>query len=355
MDKLFSKFQLGPLTLTNRMVMAPMTRNRAFGTVPNDLHVAYYTQRASAGLIVTEATQVTPEGVGYPNTPGIHTEQQAAAWREVTASVHSAGGRIFLQLWHVGRISHPSLQPGGQLPVAPSAVRPEGGTYTYQGFQEFVTPRALELEEIPGVVAQYAHGARLAKEAGFDGVEIHGANGYLIDQFLRDGTNHRTDAYGGTLQKRARFLLEVTEAVAGVWGADRVGLRLSPTSGFNSMSDSNPEATFTYAASALNRFGLAYLHIIDPVAESNRVAPALRAAFRNPFIVNGGYDRETGEAALAGGEADLVAYGVPFLANPDLPHRYRHNLELNAPDRATFYTGKDNGYIDYPAAAAAHA
>ena len=237
--------------------------------------------------------------------------------------------------------------------MAPSAIRPEGGTFTYQGFQEFVTPRALELEEIPGVVAQYARGAKLAKDAGFDGVEIHGANGYLIDQFLRDGTNHRTDAYGGTLQKRARFLLEVTEAVAGVWGADRVGMRLSPTSGFNSMSDSNPEATFTYVASELNRFGLAYLHVIDPVAGADRVAPALRAAFRNPFIINGGYDRQTGEAAIRNGEADLVAYGIPFLANPDLPHRYQNNVDLNTPDKATFYVGKENGYTDYPAAAAA--
>src|SRR4051812_22904273 len=345
---LFSPVQVGPYTLRNRIVMAPMTRNRAGeGNVPGDLPVTYYTQRASAGLIVTEATQVSQEGQGYISTPGIHSDAQVAGWRRVTESVHAQGGRIFLQLWHVGRISHTLFQPNGGAPVAPSAIAAEGTTFTPEGPKPFSTPRALELEEIPGVVRQYAEGARRALEAGFDGVEIHGANGYLIDQFLRDGSNHRTDAYGGPVENRARFLLEVTAAVVGVWGADRVGVRLSPTGSFNSMSDSDPEKTFGYAVRELDRFGLAYLHIVEPIGTTS-VAPQLRAAFHGPFILNGGYDRETGNAALARGEADLISFGSLYLANPDLPERFAEGVPLNPPDRNTFYGGDHRGYTDYP-------
>ena len=335
------------------MVMAPMTRNRAVaGNVPSDLAVTYYAQRASAGLIVTEGTQVSPQGVGYPGTPGIHAEAQIAGWRRVTDAVHERGGRIFAQLWHVGRISHPLLQPGGALPVAPSAIAAEGQTFTSEGPKPFGAPRALELDEIPGVVEQFAHGARSALASGFDGVEIHGANGYLVDQFLRDGSNQRTDAYGGPVENRARFLLEVTAAVAGVWGADRVGVRLSPTGSFNTMSDSDPAATFGYAARVLDRFGLAYLHVVEPVARTPAmpapVAPVLRPLFHGPFILNGGYDLATGNAALAAGEADLISFGVLFLANPDLPERFAEGAALNPPDRDTFYQGGEKGYIDYP-------
>jgi N-ethylmaleimide reductase len=354
---LFTPAQVGALMLPNRVVMAPMTRNRASaGNVPGALAVEYYTQRASAGLIITEATQVSPQGVGYPGTPGIHDAAQVAGWRNVTDAVHAAGGRVFLQLWHVGRISHPSLQPDGALPVAPSAIRPKGDAFTASGPQPFVTPRALETAEIPGVLAQFETGARLAKEAGFDGVELHGANGYLIDQFLRDGTNRRTDRYGGSLANRARFLLEVTEAVAGVWGADRVGVRLSPRGDFNDMSDSDPRATFGHAALALASFGLAYLHVVEPVgslpAGTAPLAPRLKEAFGGPLIVNGGYTRALAEAAIASGEADLVSFGAPFLANPDLPQRLAQDAPLNPPDPATFYGGDARGYTDYPPLAA---
>jgi N-ethylmaleimide reductase len=351
---LFTPIEIGPLTLPNRIVMAPMTRNRASaGNVPGALAVEYYRQRASAGLIVTEATQVSPQGVGYPGTPGIHDAAQAAGWRSVTDAVHAAGGRIFLQLWHVGRISHPSLQPDGTLPVAPSAIAAAGEVFTASGPQSFVTPRALRTDEIPGIVAQFEHGARLARAAGFDGIELHGANGYLIDQFLRDGTNRRTDRYGGSLANRARFLLEVTEAVAGVWGADRVGVRLSPRGDFNSMSDSDPRATFGHAALALAPFGLAYLHIVEPVgslpAGTAPLAPDLKEAFGGPVMINGGYTLPLADAALASGAADLVSFGVAFLANPDLPLRLANDAPLNPPDPATFYGGDQRGYTDYPA------
>jgi N-ethylmaleimide reductase len=346
---LLSPVQLGPYTLRNRMVMAPMTRNRAGeGNVPSDLAVTYYRQRASAGLIVTEGTQVSLQGVGYVNTPGIHTDAQVEGWRRVTTAVHEQGGRIFLQLWHVGRVSHPLHQPGGALPVAPSALAPAGLAKTPEGPQPFVAPRALDLEEIPGVVRQFEDGARRALKAGFDGVEIHGANGYLIDQFLRDGSNRRTDVYGGPVENRARFLLEVAEAVTGVWGPDRVGVRFSPTSSYNDMSDSDPAATFRYATEALDRLGLAYLHVIEPLGTEPRVAPLLRERFRGAFILNGGYDLETANAALAAGEADLIAFGKLFLANPDLPERFAERALLNAPDPATFYVGGEKGYIDYP-------
>jgi len=261
---LFQPVQVGPYRLANSLVMAPLTRNRAgAGNVPQAMNVEYYTQRASAGLIITEATQISPQGVGYPNTPGIHTREQVDGWRQVTDAVHQRGGRIFLQLWHVGRISHPSLQPNGALPVAPSALKPEAQAFTYEGLQSFVTPRALETTEIPGIVEQFREGARYALAAGFDGVEIHAANGYLLDQFLRDSTNHRTDAYGGSLENRARLLLEVTDAVTGVWGTDRVGVRISPVNAFNSMYDSQPDVTFGYVADRLSKFGLAYLHVVE--------------------------------------------------------------------------------------------
>jgi N-ethylmaleimide reductase len=352
---LFTPVQLGPYTLRNRMAMAPMTRNRAGeGNVPTDLAVTYYEQRSSAGLLISEGTQVSPQGVGYPSTPGVHTAEQVEGWRKVTEAVHAKGGRIFAQLWHVGRISHPSFQPGGALPVAPSAIAAEGQSRTPTGPQPFPVPRALELDEIPGVVEQFAEGARHALAAGFDGVEIHGANGYLVDEFLRDGTNHRTDVYGGPVENRARFLLEVTEAVAKVWGADRVGVRLSPLGSFNSMSDSNPEATFGHAAAVLDRFGLAYLHAamlfaaLDPSSPDHSMARVLREKFHGPLIINGGYGRDTGNAVLAAGLADLVSFGAIYLANPDLAERFAEGAPLNTPDRDTFYGGGAHGYIDYP-------
>jgi N-ethylmaleimide reductase len=325
--------------------------------VPTPLMATYYEQRASAGLIVTEATQISPQGVGYPGTPGIHSDEQVAGWKAVTDAVHRAGGRIFLQLWHVGRISHPSLQPGGALPVAPSAIAAQGEVYTAAGPQKFVTPRALDTAEIPGIVRDYAEGARRAKAAGFDGVEVHGANGYLIDQFLRDGTNQRTDQYGGTVENRVRFLREVTEAVIGIWGPQRVGVRLSPVSGFNSMSDSDPHKTFTYAAKVLNELKVVYAHIVEALSEqpapAGRVTPLIRTNYQGALIANGGYDLNSGNAVVASGEADLVSYGVLFLANPDLPVRFQRGArELNPPRQKSFYGGDQHGYTDYPALAA---
>jgi N-ethylmaleimide reductase len=343
---LLSPVEVGPYTLRNRIVMAPMTRNRAGeGNAPTPAVETYYRQRASAGLIVTEGTQVSLQGVGYPGTPGIHTDEQVEAWRRVTAAVHAEGGRIFLQLWHVGRVSDPALQPGGGLPVAPSALAAEGLFRTPTGTQPFIVPRALDLAEIPGVIAQFTDGAERSLAAGFDGVEIHGANGYLLDQFLRDGSNHRTDDYGGTVEKRARFLLEVTEEVARVWGPERVGVRLSPQSAFNGMADSDPLATFGHAAAALDRFGLAYLHLVAPEPE---MARHLRERFSGPLILNGGYTRESGDVVVASGLADLVSFGTLFLANPDLPERFAEGAPLNSPDRKTFYGGGEEGYTDYP-------
>jgi N-ethylmaleimide reductase len=352
---LLSPYKLGNLELPNRIVMAPLTRNRAGkGNVPGSLNATYYAQRASAGLIIAEATQVSPQGLGYPMTPGIHSAEQVEGWKLVTDTVHQQGGRIFLQLWHVGRISHPDLQPDGALPVAPSAIAPKGEAATYEGMKPFVTPRALETSEIPEIVEQYRRGAENALQAGFDGVEIHGANGYLLDQFLRDGTNQRTDEYGGSIENRARLLLEVTSAVAGVWGGDRVGVRLSPSGTFNDMHDSNPLATFGYAAGALNRFGLAYLHIVEVTEADLRhggtevPTSALRDQFTGTLMVNGGYNRDRGNAVLAKGEADLVSFGTLFLANPDLPQRFALNTPLNQADPTTFYGGAEKGYTDYP-------
>jgi len=353
---IFSPFRLGPLDLPNRVVMAPMTRNRAGpGNVPTALNATYYAQRAGAGLIVSEATQVSPQGVGYPGTPGIHSAEQVAGWKLVTDAVHGAGGRIFLQLWHVGRISHPSLQPSGALPVAPSAIAPAGQAWTTNGMKAFVTPHALETNEIPGIVEDYRRGARNARDAGFDGVELHGANGYLIDQFLRDGTNKRTDRYGGSASNRARFLIEVTQALIGEWGGERVGVRLSPTNPYNDIADSNPAATFSTAARELNRLGIAYLHIVepgpgDPVAAGE--TPDIRffrKVWRGPLIANKGYDLERANAVLRDGTADLVSFAALYLANPDLDERFRRGGPFNPPDRKTFYGGAAKGYTDYPA------
>jgi N-ethylmaleimide reductase len=353
---LFTSLQLGAITTPNRIFMAPLTRCRAdAGHVPSDLAVEYYRQRASAGLIITEATSVSPRGFGYPNTPGIFTDAQVAGWRKVTDAVHAAGGRIFLQLWHVGRISHPSYQPDGTLPVAPSAIAPKGKVFTGTAMEDFVTPRALELSEIPGIIAEYVDGARRAKDAGFDGVEIHNANGYLLDQFLRDGTNHRTDSYGGSVENRARLTLEVTRAVVDVWGADRVGIRFSPGGVFNDMTDSDPLATFSHVLKELAPMNLAYAHITEVTAQDiahgakDGVGPRqLRAAYPGVIVTAGGFTHETGNQALAEGWADAVAFGVPFLANPDLPERFRRNAPLNTPDEATFYASGPKGYTDYP-------
>ncbi len=352
---LFTPLRLGPYELENRFVMAPLTRNRAGpGNVPRDMNAEYYAQRASAGLIITEATQISPQGVGYPGTPGIHSPEQIDGWSRVTDAVHARGGRIFLQLWHVGRISHPSLQPDGALPVAPSAIKPDGDAITFDGPQPFVTPRALETGEIPGIIADYRAAAVNALAAGFDGVEVHAANGYLLDQFLRDGTNRRTDAYGGSIENRARLLLEVIEAVAEVWGGDKVGVRLSPINSFNSISDSDPDTTFSYVANQLNRFGLAYLHAVerdfaDLPGENGYDKRKLRAAFDGLYIANGGYDHLRGDWAVGSKAADLVAFGKLFIANPDLPERLALNAPLNEPDPATFYGGNETGYTDYPA------
>ncbi len=353
---LFSPITIGPLALPNRIFMAPLTRCRASeGHVPNELNAEYYTQRATAGLIISEATSVTPCGYGYPNTPGIHTEVQAAGWKKITRAVHAKGGHIYLQLWNVGRISHPFYQPHGELPIAPSAIKPAGKIFTGNSMEDFVTPRALEAAEIPGIIAEYAHGATLAKEAGFDGVEIHNANGYLLDQFLRTGTNIRTDQYGGSVENRARLTLEVTEAVVGVWGAHQVGIRFSPSGIFNDMHDSNPLETFSYVLGELNRFGLAYAHITQVTAQdiahgaTGGVGPReLRPAWKGKVISAGGFTQESGNAALAEGWADAIAFGVPFLSNPDLPERFRRNAALNKPDEATFYASGPDGYTDYP-------
>jgi N-ethylmaleimide reductase len=353
--RILSPFKLGPLQLPNRAVMAPMTRNRAGrDNAPGPLNATYYAQRASAGLIISEATQISPQGVGYPGTPGIHSDEQVAGWKGVTDAVHAASGRIFLQLWHVGRISHPLLQPGGALPVAPSAIAPAGQAMTFEGMKPFVTPRALETEEVAGIVEDYRRAARNARNAGFDGVELHGANGYLIDQFLRDGSNRRTDRYGGTAQNRARLLIEATEAIVAEWGPARVGVRLSPTNPFNDMADSNPAATFATAVGELDRFPLAYLHIVEPAATDAIAAGEVpdirffRRLWRGALMANKGYDLPRANAVIEAGWADLVSFAVLFLANPDLPTRFRRGGPFNAPDRKTFYGGSAVGYTDYP-------
>jgi N-ethylmaleimide reductase len=354
---LFQPLRLGPLALPNRVVMAPLTRSRTGSKgIPAKLNATYYAQRASAGLIIAEATQISRQGQGYAYTPGIHDDAQVEGWRQVTDAVHHAGGRIVLQLWHVGRISHPSLQQDGALPVAPSAIRPEGKAFTETGFQDFVTPRALETSEIAGIVEDYRRATVNAQRAGFDGVEIHAANGYLIDQFLRDGTNTRTDRYGGSIENRTRFLAEVVEAVVGAWSADRVGIRLSPVSPANDISDSNPQPLFDHVVAVLNRFGLAYLHVVEGATGGPRdnIAfdfQALRLAFEGAYIANNGYDRDLAQATLHAGKADLVAFGRPYIANPDLVERLQTGAPLAELDRDTLYGGDAHGYTDYPALA----
>jgi N-ethylmaleimide reductase len=339
--------------LPHRVLMAPMTRNRARRDgVPSPSAVIYYAQRASAGMIVAETTTVSEQAVGYPLMPGIHTADQVAGWRTVVDAVHRFGCRFFLQLFHAGRVSHPSLQPGGALPVAPSPIAPNGETPTYLGPTPFVTPRGLALEEIPNVVEQFRVAAQNALLAGFDGVEIHGANGYLLDQFLRDGSNQRTDAYGGSVANRIRLLLQVTEGVADVWGADRVGVRISPLNAFNTMCDSDPGKTFGTLVTELAGLRLAYLHVVEedgaPESGARFDIGALRDLWNGPYIVNGNYDCNRAMKVIADGRADFVSFGKLFLANPDLPLRFARSAPLNAPDRGSFYGGDDRGYIDYP-------
>jgi len=344
---LLSPVQVGPVTLPNRIVMAPMTRSRAdsIGS-PTAMMADYYRQRASAGLIITEGVVIAPQGKGYPNTPGIFTGEQLSGWKRVVDAVHGAGGRIFAQLWHVGRVSHPLLQPEGALPVAPSALPASGELYTNEGMKPYVAPRALDTGEIPGIVDQFRQAAVLARQAGFDGVELHAANGYLIDQFLRDGSNQRTDRYGGSLGNRARFLLEVVDAVSGVYGADRVGVRLSPLFSMMGMHDSAPDTTFQHAAAALSEFNLAYLHVVEQRSGAFDWR-ALRSAFGGSYMANGGYDRDSAEAAIRSAHADLVSFGTPYIANPDLTERFRRRASLSAGNRATYYSGGAPGYTDY--------
>ena len=351
---LFNPVRLGKIEMKNRIVMAPLTRNRAAmpGNIPQAINATYYAQRATAGLIIAEATPISPMAHGYPATPGIHTQEQVAGWRQVVEAVHGAGGRIVLQLWHVGRISHPSLLPDNALPVAPSAIKPAGKAFTYSGLQDFVTPRALETDELAGLVAEYRQAAELAKQAGFDGVEVHAANGYLLDQFLRDGTNQRSDQYGGSIANRTRLLLEVMSTVCKVWGADRVGVRLSPINQFNDIRDSYPQALFTHVMEALNPFNLAYVHVVESSMTGDTPQTfdfkALRQACRGNYLANGGYDKARGNAAILSGHAEAVAFGVPFIANPDLVERFRRDAPLNTPDQKTFYGGGEQGYTDYP-------
>lgn len=365
-DRLLEGIQLGPYRLPHRIVMAPLTRSRSQqpGNVPWALNVCYYAQRASAALIISEATQVSQQGQGYAWTPGIHTREQVQGWRLITDAVHQQGGRIFLQLWHVGRISHPSLQPDGMLPVAPSAIKPSGKAFI-EGengagtLVPFVTPRALQIEEMPYLVQQYARGAKHALEAGFDGVEVHAANGYLLDQFINSSSNQRSDTYGGSVENRARLTMEVLEAVGAVWGFERVGIRLSPLGTFNDMGDDDPPATFGYIAEKLNDYPLAYLHVVRPGAanpdlsteqgqQAQQMMDLMRANYRGTLMVAGGYDHAQANAAMAAGKANLVAFGRPFLANPDLPERLRRGAPLNQDDPSTYYGGGAKGYTDYP-------
>jgi 2,4-dienoyl-CoA reductase-like NADH-dependent reductase (Old Yellow Enzyme family) len=351
MPKLLDPLRLGALTLPNRVIMAPLTRCRAgVGRVPTDLMAEYYVQRSSAGLILSEATAIDPMGVGYPDTPGLWSEEQVAGWKKLNAAVHAAGGRIFAQLWHVGRISDP-VYLNGALPVAPSAIAPAGHVSLVRPMKSYVTPRALGRNEIPGVVAAYRRGAENALRAGFDGVEIHGANGYLVDQFLQDGTNRRTDDYGGPIENRARFALEVTDAAIAVWGADRVGMHLNPRGDSHSMSDSNPAATFGYLATELGKRKIAFLCVRESL-DAPRVGPGLKRAFGGVTIANQGFTAQTAQQTMDAGEADAVAWGKWFIANPDLPRRLQLGATLNVPETNTFYGGTTHGYTDYPALSA---
>ena len=350
---LFNPINLGAIALKNRMVMAPLTRNRAGeGGVPHDLNATYYAQRASAGLIITEATPISAMAHGYPALPGIYTPEQVTGWQKVVKAVHDKGGKIVLQLWHVGRISHPSLLDGA-LPVAPSAIKPAGKAFTYKGLVDYVEPRALDANELPAIVQDYMHATKCALDAGFDGVEIHAANGYLLDQFLRDGSNKRTDNYGGSFENRARLLMEVTKAVVAVAGNDKVGVRLSPVNPFNDMQDSNPQALFNYVTEQLNPFNLAYLHVVEGGIHGGGKADPfdfvqMRKLYQGAYMANLSYDKVRGNAAIASGHADAIAYGVPFIANPDLVERYKTDAPLNAADSKSFYGGSEIGYTDYP-------
>jgi N-ethylmaleimide reductase len=359
--KLLTPETFGAIAASNRVIMAPLTRMRAgAGDVPGPLAAIYYAQRAGAWFIITEASQICPLGKGYPGTPGIYSDEQVAGWRHVTAAVHARGGKIVSQLWHVGRISHSSHHSAEGNPVAPSIVTPSGQVYTASWqLADYETPRALSVQEIADLVASYRHAAIQAKAAGFDGIEIHAANGYLLDQFLQDGSNRRTDRYGGTVENRTRLVLEVLQAVIAVWGSERVGIRLSPYGTFNDMSDSDPVGLFTYVIEQLNRLQLAYLHLIEPRATNaggddsvNESAPSTAQLFRKIFtgkvVMAGGYRRETAEAAVNAGLADGVAFGRLFLANPDLPRRFELDAPLTLHDRSTFYGGGEKGYTDYP-------
>jgi N-ethylmaleimide reductase len=359
MEKLLSPLNLGPYISRNRIVMAPLTRTRAGErNVPREMNVEYYHQRASAGLIITEATPVSPFGHGYRGTPGIHTEEQRDGWRPITKAVHEQGGLIFQQLWHVGRLSHQDLQPGGVLPVAPSAIRASGDALTPEGPKPRPTPRALEATEIPAVIEEFRRGAQLALEAGFDGVEVHGANGYLPDQFLNTSSNQRTDEWGGSLENRTRFLLAVTDAVISVWGADRVGVRLSPTNEHGDIEDENRLETYSWAVQEVNRRTPAYIHLVSPRVSGNldvqpeldlgpdRFRPLITGYTR--LIAAGGYNPAEAETLLQRGDADAVAFGRLFISNPDLPRRIALGASLNSHDRSTFYTRGPEGYVDYP-------
>ena len=364
-ERLFQPFQLGPYNLRHRMLMAPLTRSRSRqpGNIPSAMNACYYQQRASAALIISEATQISQQGQGYAWTPGIHTLDQVEGWRLVTEAVHKARGLIFMQLWHVGRISHPSLQPDGMLPVAPSAIKPKGEAFIENDRGEgelvpFVTPRALETEEIPYVVHQYVRGARNALAAGFDGIEVHAANGYLLDQFLNSETNRRTDQYGGPIENRSRLLLEVVDQVSEIWRPERVGVRISPLGALNDIADHDPEKTFGYVAEKLSERGLAYLHMVNPAIAAIergtepdereiRMLDVIRKRYHGSLILAGGFSHEIAEAWLQQGRADLIAFGRKFLANPDLPERFRRRAHLNADDPATYYGGGAIGYVDY--------
>lgn len=351
---LLTPLKVGAIALKNRFVMAPLTRNRAGeGMVPTDMMVEYYRQRASAGLIITEATLVSDDGVGYPNIPGIFSQNQVEGWKKVTDAVHQAGGTIVMQIWHCGRVGHTSLLDG-KLPMAPSAIKPAGEVMTYEGMKPYETPRAMTLDDIERIKDNFRQAAQNAMTAGFDGVEVHGANGYLLDQFLRDGSNQRTDNYGGSLENRARLLLEVVDEVCRIWRADRVGVRLSPLQPFNDMHDNHPEATFTYAVDQLDKFGLAYLHITEMGSDNPGAAgpffniSKLHPRWHGIYMTNFDYSLERANEVIGSGDADLVSFGKLFIANPDLPVRFDKNAVLNKPDPSTFYGGDERGYIDYP-------
>jgi len=356
MHTLFDPIQFGDIACPNRIVMAPLTRNRATAgsDTPHALNAEYYVQRASAGLLIAEATQISPEGKGYAWTPGIYSDAQIEGWRGVTSAVHSAGGRIVLQLWHVGRISHTSLQPGGAAPVSASAITAKAKVFIEQpvGFADTSTPRALKTDEIPRLIVDYRRAAENALKAGFDGIELHAANGYLLQQFLCSGTNQRTDRYGGNVENRVRLTVEVLQALTSVWPASRVGIRLSPWTKFGDMTDANPVETFTAAIDALAPFGLAYLHMIEGDTGGARAPDAeiahYRARFHGPYIANNGYDGALAEARVAAGLTDAVAFGRPFIANPDLVERLRTHARQNEGDQSTYYGGGAKGYTDYP-------